>query len=306
MVYIDRILFPTDGSKCAEWARRHAMYLADHFDAVLHVVQVDERDVDPTDVIDVREADVLADLHDTEAVSSVLAEARVRGRTVSYASAAGGILTYAVEHDSDLIVLGTHGHRGVRRLILGSVAEEVVRKAPCPVVTVGRGALAPDAMEGGEMLVPIDFSEHRSRLLAHAREIAPIYDMAVTLLHVVEVYGQPDAYGTYESAPDPRVPEDRAEQVLDEEAEALREKGLDVSIEAVGGHPAEQVLTVAEDREVAFIVIATHGRTGMDRMLMGSVAEKIIRQAPCPIYTVKSFGTSLVDDENGSKGASSG
>lgn len=294
MIYVDRILFPTDGSDCAERARRHALYLVDHFDASLHVIHVEEREVELTDVVKISEADLLADLHDMMGDRSPLAEARVQEHTVAYPSAAGGILTYGVEHDVDLMVLGTHGKRGVRRLMLGSVAEEVVRNASCPVVTVGRGAIPPEGMEGGTMLVPVDFSEHQGRLLEHVRELAPVYDMDVTVLHVVEMEGVPDAYGVYSSLPDPGKLGARAEEALDEEMESLRADGINVSVAVKSGHPGDQILTYAEENDAAFITIATHGRTGLERMLMGSVAEKVIRRAPCPVCTVKSFGQSIV------------
>ena len=297
MIHIDRILFPTDGSECAEHARRHAVHLADHFDASLHVIHVEERDVELTDVVEISEADLLADLHDMIGDRSPLAESRVQERTVAYPTAARGILTYGAEHDVDLVVLGTHGKRGVRRLMLGSVAEAVVRKASCPVVTVGRGAVAPEAMEGGTMLVPVDFSEHRARLLAHAREIAPVYGMDVTLLHVVEMKGIPDAYGLYTSLPDPGKLAKRTEKALAEDVESMQAAGVEVSVAVRSGHPADQILTAADETKAAFIAIATHGRAGLERMLMGSVAEKVVRQAPCPVCTVKSFGRSLVTNE---------
>ena len=297
MIHVDRILFPTDGSACAERARRHALHLADHFDAILHVIHVEKRDVKRTDGVEISEADLLADLHDRrEEAPSPLADSRVRERIVAYSSAARGILTYGVEHDVDLVVMGTHGKRGVRRLLLGSVAEEVVRNASCPVVTAGRGAVAPEVMGDGTMLVPVDFSEHRPRLLAHAREIAPVYGMDVTILHVVEEREVPDAYGGYASLPDPGTLAERAEKALAEDVESMRAAGIDVSIAVRSGPPADQVLTVAEETGAAFITIATHGRTGLERMLTGSVAEAVIRQAPCSVCTVKSFGRSLVDE----------
>ena len=298
MIHTDRILFPTDGSECAERARRHALHLADHFDASLHVIRVEERAVDLADVVEVTEADLLPDLHGTSVADSPhLAEARVQERTVGHSSVAGGILAYTVEHDMNLVVLGSHGRRGLRRLVLGSVAEEVVRKAPCPVVTVGRGTLAPDARTDGTMLVPVDFSEQRFRLLAHARELAPVYGMDVRVVHVVEVEGVPDAYGTYDSPPDPGRLAERARAALDEELDPLRDVGINVSVDVRTGHPANEVLTEAEDCRAAYIMVATHGRTGLERMLMGSVAEKIIRQAPCAVYTVNAFGRSRVDDK---------
>ncbi|WP_263786533.1 universal stress protein [Salinibacter grassmerensis] len=295
MLRVDRILFPTDGSECAGQAHRHAQHLAAHFDAALHVISVEEHDVDPDEVIEVEEASLQARVHGVEPGGGALPAARLRERAVTHPTAAGGILNYVVQYDVDLVVMGTHGRRGLRRLVLGSVAEEAVRKAPCPVLTVGRGAVAPQDMEGGTLLVPVDFSEHRFRLMAHAREIAPVYGMDLTLLHVVDATGLPNAYGAHGSPPDPGVLSDRAEEVLDVEAESLRTKGIEVTLDVRGGHPAAEVLDVAEERGAAFIAIATHGRTGLERMLMGSVAEKVLRRAPCPVCAVKSFGRSLVD-----------
>ncbi len=298
MLHVDRILCPTDGSGCAGRAHRHAQHLAAHFDAALHVISVEECDIDPDEGIGVEPASPRADLHGMNSGAGPVPAPRVRERTVAHPTAAGGILNYVVQYDLDLVVMGTHGHRGVRRLVLGSVAEEVVRKAPCPVVTVGRGATAPEAMEGGSLLVPVDFSAHRFRVMAHAQAIALVYGMDLTLLHVVEVAHLPDAYGVYGSPPDPGVLADRAETVLNAEAESLRTEGVDVSLDVRGGHPAAEILDAAAEGGTAFITLATHGRTGLERMLMGSVAENVLRQAPCPVFAVKAFGRSLVDGDD--------
>jgi nucleotide-binding universal stress UspA family protein len=298
MLHVDRILCPTDGSGCAGRAHRHAQHLAAHFDAALHVISVEEGDVDPDQGIGVEPASPRADLHGLKPGAGPVPAPRVRERAVAHPTAAGGILNYVVQYDMDLVVMGTHGHRGVRRLLLGSVAEEVVRKAPCPVATVGRGATAPEGLEGGTLLVPVDFSEHRFRVMAHARAIARVYGMALRLFHVVEVTALPDAYGVYGSPPDPGVLLDRAETVLDEEAESLRTKGLEVTLDVRGGHPAAEILDAAREDGAAFITLGTHGRTGLEHLLTGSVAEKVLRQAPCPVCAVKPFGRSLVDGDD--------
>ncbi|PSQ79128.1 MAG: universal stress protein, partial [Bacteroidetes bacterium QH_6_63_17] len=90
---------------------------------------------------------------------------------------------------------------------------------------------------------------------------------------------------------------ERARAALDEELDPLRDVGINVSVDVRTGHPANEVLTEAEDCRAAYIMVATHGRTGLERMLMGSVAEKIIRQAPCAVYTANAFGRSRVDDD---------
>ncbi|MEF8795795.1 MAG: universal stress protein [Salinivenus sp.] len=294
MLRLPRILFATDGSDCAERARRYAAHLADRFEASLHIVHVEERSADLTDVVDVKEADILADLHAIERGESVVAEPRVRERRVVHPSAAEGLLTYATEHDIRLLVLGTHGRRGLRRFVLGSVAEEVVRRADAPVLTVGPGADV-HAMSGGTLLVPVDFSAAQESLLAHAREWALAYDMELVLAHAVEVKGVPDVYGLRSDPPEPDALADRARKALREPAEALRDRGLDVRVEVRAGPAAREVLDAAEAHDADLLTIATHGRSGLDRVLMGSVAETVLRQAPCPVLTTKPFGRSLVE-----------
>ncbi len=296
MIHLDRILFPTDGSHCAKRARRHALYLADRFEAALHVIHVEEGEGELSDVIDVSESDVLADLH-APMEETAVGEPRVEEHTVVHPSVAEGILSYAAEHDTNLAVLGTHGRGGIQRLVLGSVAEEVVRRAPHPVLTVGRGAKPPEEMEDGHLLVPVDFSDQQPRLLAHARELALASGMSLTLLHVVEVDRLPDVYGVYADPPEPSVLADRTETVLDERAAALREHGVETDVAVRSGHPATETLDAARDLEPDLLAIATHGRSGVERLLMGSVAETVLRRAPCPVFVVKSFGTSLVRND---------
>lgn len=291
MIHLTRILFPTDGSPCAERARRHAAHLAQRFDAELHVIRVEERDAELSDVIEVCSDDVLADLH-APMERTVVAEPQVHERRVVHRSAAEGILSYATEHDIDLIVLGTHGRRGVRRLLLGSVAEEVVRRSSCPVLTVGRGDGSPGALEGRSLLVPVDFSDAQASLLGHAREIALSYGLSLTLLHVVERQIPPDVYGLQLDLPSTKTLAERAREALAAPADALRDEGVDVTIEVGTGNVADTIVDAAE--EAGVLAIATHGRTGLERMFMGSVAETVVRQAQCPVFTVKSFGKSLV------------
>jgi nucleotide-binding universal stress UspA family protein len=71
---------------------------------------------------------------------------------------------------------------------------------------------------------------------------------------------------------------------------------VDARVEVRSGHPVEEIIDVADDLDAALLAIATHGRAGVKRMLMGSVAETVIRRAPCPVFTVKSFGRSLVSE----------
>ena len=304
MLKIDRILFPTDGSPAAQHARRHAEFLAQRHDADLHVVHVDERDTDLADVVEIREEDVLSELHvDTgDGGARAVPARRVEEREVAHPSAAGGILRYAAEHDADLIVMGTHGRRGVKRLLIGSVAEDVVRRAECPVFTIRSSNGTPDADEPlpdavsiGRILVPVDLSEHTDALVEHAREIALAYDASVEFLHVVERVALPPAYGLEPLALDSAGVKERAREDLDRRAEALRKDGIEVFVTARTGYPSEVLLEAAADADVDLVMVATHGFSGVQRLLLGSVAERVVRRVECPVLTVKSYGKSLVD-----------
>ncbi|WP_224448565.1 universal stress protein [Haloprofundus salilacus] len=141
----DSILVATDGSGPSEAAVDRALDLAQRYGATLHAISIVDTRV-YTDV-DVRSEPVLDTLEeqsqnavDAVAEASAAADADVPVVTdVVHGSPASGIVDYATEHDVDLVVVGTHGRHGVRRVLLGSVAERVVRNAPVPVLTVGGG-----------------------------------------------------------------------------------------------------------------------------------------------------------------------
>lgn len=136
----DSILFPTDGSKGADAALRHAIEQALQYDAALHVLYVIEETVP---AIEVGAPDVLDAMeeHGQQVIDDVRKAAKSAGVESTQASIAAGspysrILEYVEDADIDLIVMGTHGRRGLDRYLLGSVTEKVVRTADCPVLTV--------------------------------------------------------------------------------------------------------------------------------------------------------------------------
>ena len=297
MLAIDRILFPTDGSDCARVAHDRAATLAQQHDAELHILNVVEERTNNLDnlaeLIDIRQEDILRQLRipvEPTRDGDVLKE------QVTHPSAAGGILQYARTHDIDLIVMGTHGRRGVQRVLMGSVAEEVVRLAPCPVFTVCEDARKTE-IEGGRMLVPLDFSVHSAALVAHAQALAASFDASIDLLHVIETISLPAVYGVEGDVFDEDDVRARSADALAERAAELDAHGIETHTHLRIGHPARSILNFIEERGTSMVVIATHGRTGVEHLLLGSVAEKVVRMAPCPVFTVKSFGKSLVAEE---------
>lgn len=302
MLSIRRILWPTDFSTGAARAFPHAAALASWHGAELHVLNVKEdgasADEDRSFPIP---HDTLQDLLAPEGDPPQhvdLGALTIAQEQREDESPPNAIVSYADNRDIDVIVAGTHGRRGLQRLLIGSVAEEVLRTASCPVLTV-RGD--EERAAGGSVrniLVPVDFSEASMEALRHAKELALTYGAQITLLHAVEEVVYPSAYGIEPTnMPGPQVI-DRVEQNLAELART--ELGYEhVVVEANVGYAPSTILDYANGHDIDLVVIATHGRTGLERMLLGSVAERVVRRSPAPVFVVKSFGKSLLPDNGG-------
>ena len=308
MLQINKILFPTDYSSCAERAFTHAAFLAGWHEAELHVLNVVEPSQESTEDLPnglhLSEEEIADQLRlalderrevpkQEHAKSEREENLRIVQAQVDGVVASEGILSYAREKDMDLVVMGTHGRRGARRLLMGSVAEEVVRQASCPVMTVCTGEEDRSHRTFERILVPIDFSEYSPLAIGYAVELAQTYGARLDLLHVVDEVTFTGIYGLESVAVSFQDVVQRAEEAL---AKMVREEiGFEHVLAKVrAGHPPTDIVETAREQEADLIVIPTHGRTGFRHFLMGSVAEKVVRRAPCPVFTVKSFGRSLL------------
>lgn len=230
-----------------------------------------------------------------EALDAVSVEEVVR-RDVSPGPA---ILNYAADVEIDLISIGTHGRRGPGRILLGSVAEEVVRQASQPVLTVGAGDDDGDSTEPHSVkriLVPVDFSKYARESVQYAKEWAALYGASLDVLHVVVEDVHPIFYiGGVKSIYD--VEPNIEEKVLDKLDSFVSDvPGPDTEIQthvAVGSAPSK-IAEFVDNHPVDLISMSTHGRSGIERFLLGSVTEKVIRHVKCPILTGKAFGKSIV------------
>jgi len=312
MLTIRRILLPTDYSACAEGAFTHAAYLADRYDAELHVLHVTEPEGSLMDScfddLRITPEDIAADLKlplperdDRPADEPVsLIEHEETGP-----DPAPVILRYAEEHDIDLIVMGTHGRRGIRRMMVGSVTEEVMRLSPCPVFTVRRPD-RPDESTGAwtvdRVLAAVDLSERSIFAARHAARLAATYEAKLTLALVIDAVMLPTSMVPYAEAEVPTVDfeelQRKAEKDLADLADHLQDEvpalrgHVEIRVEV--GHPVRDLVEMIETTGVDLLVLGSHGRTGVERFLMGSVAEQLVRLAPCPVFTLKSFGKVLI------------
>ncbi|MFO8099539.1 MAG: universal stress protein [Salinibacter sp.] len=304
MLTIDTILFPTDFSSVAEGAFAHAAHLALRTGATIHVFNVVSPDEDdggnPMEFLPVEPVEGTR-VGDAESLRVEVKTATQERGTVSVvyvqtdnASPTDAINAHAREHDVDLVVMGTHGRKGMDRLLSGSVTETVVREAPCPVFTVlaDEDDPAPPAID--RVLAPVDLSEQSALVVDHAAGLSEAYSAPLDLLHVVEESAYPTVYGIDPLTPSLPDVQDRARTALETLASRIDAGAETVHSHVLSGYAARDIVEFAEENASDLIVMATHGRTGLERFLIGSVAEKVVRRAPCPVFTIKSFGKSLV------------
>jgi nucleotide-binding universal stress UspA family protein len=196
--------------------------------------------------------------------------------------AAPEILRMAGRIQPDLIVVGTHGRTGLSWLLAGSVATSVIQRAQCPVLALHRPERPHTVEEIRVILHPTDFSEGCESSLRVARALARDLGARLVLLHVVP-------YGFY--ANEMTVPVDPGvyREALEEERQLIDGPDLKypVEIRLARGDAAEEILHMAAELDCGLIIMGTHGRTGLSRLLMGSVTEYVVPRADCPVLAVK-------------------
>ncbi len=195
------------------------------------------------------------------------------------------ILDFATEEAVDLIIMGAKGHSKFERLLLGTTGEKVARNSCKPVLTVHP---KPDGLPIKKILVPIDFSELSYAVLPTVAAIADKFQAEISLLHVVETgqaaqgrKSQAEAHEYFE-----RI-RDRLSQQWELPAEFTRLQTRKF-IRHNSSSAGYGIVEFAQDWDVDLLVMATHGRTGLDKVLLGSVTEKVIRIAPYPVLSLRS------------------
>jgi len=207
------------------------------------------------------------------------------------------ILDQAVSRKADLLVMGTHGRSGFDRALLGSVTEKLLRKSPCPVLTVPPHATLPHGFAGGftRILCPMDFSPASYQALGFALGLVRPGDGQVTLLHAIEwlaeheprtmAHFNVEEYRRY-------LIEDAHERLRAVVAEAAPGSTQVKDVVTVGrAHPEVVRLSAEHD----LIVMGAQGRGGWGLSLFGSTTQHVVRTAACPVLTVRAAATRLSD-----------
>jgi len=295
----EHILIPHDFSTCSRQALAYAMDLAAHTGAELHILHVEVIHSDsmlPEDSSKTK-AQILHE-HLKKELQQCAAEDHlyvsdlnsIRYIVLRNVSAAAAITQYCEEYGIDLVVMGTHGRKGLSRNLLGSVAEEVVRMSPTTVLTIReKEDIGPLTDHLNRIMVPVDFSDYSRDALYYAKEIAALFGASLDLVHVIEERLHPAFYNTgvfsvYDIEPGIET------KLLDELKSFYKSvdgPDREASYTVLYGNPSKEILHRLATEDTDMLILSTHGLTGVKRMLLGSVAEKLVREAPCPVITLK-------------------
>ncbi|BFU88935.1 MAG: universal stress protein [Nitrospira sp.] len=294
---INRILVATDFSACARRAIDYGLCVARTWSAHVDLLYVVEmlRGLE----FDAPFADPLLEMRRKEAeqrLGDLAARIKQEGLEVDWHLRQGipsdQIGQTALEQRADLVVVGTHGRTGLDHIMLGSTAERVIKQAPCPTLTVRVAPIhgekdvdAPPCIR--HVLVPVDFSSPSLDALEYAIQVVDRFGARLTIVHVLEpIYFDLElGLGRIEQEVQKRT---HWETQLDGLAQVVRGRGLAAGTVVLGGIPSESIVTYARGQCCDLIVMGTHGRRGLTRLRYGSVAESVLRQAPCPVLTVRS------------------
>lgn len=303
---LQSLLVPLDGSEFSErtlplaqgiakaagaslhLAHVHVPHVPDHFlsNTQFHFEGLDLEEYEARHRDDEKAylAEVEARLEDGTPVDTALLEGHV----------ADEVARYAAEVGADMVLITTHGHTGVSRMWLGSVADALIRITNLPLLVIhpAQGGHVPaDVTTFKHMMVPLDGSDLSASILGPAADLASASGARMTLVHVVSSSAVLGAR-IFPLLPDDITPAlDKARSYLEAKAEQLRARGLTVDTH-VEEHeaPGRAIAAIADKLDADLVALATHGYGGLKRALLGSVADKVLRSSPLPLLVQRPVG----------------
>jgi nucleotide-binding universal stress UspA family protein len=314
------IVLTTDFSELARTAYPTAVAMARRFDAKLilaHVfepfppfyyISMEGRGIDlPTDDF----ATEVRNRLDAERKRDEFRGIAIETRLLVDADPVNAVLSLAAQEGADLMCTASHGHTGWKHALLGSFAEKLVRRSPLPVLTVrGEQGAVRHLDEGLRILVPTDLSELASQVLPLAENLARRFKGTIVLLHVIEPeLAEPLFWGESSGYPMTLESIDDIRSKVGARLDALKEgfpEGVDVEVEVREGISYTEISRFARESKADVVLIATHGRTGFPHLVLGSVAERVVRTAPCSVLSMRPVVDTAKSDARGANDAAKG
>ena len=290
IVNTERLLLATESSEFSEGAIREAIRLAKRCGSKLTALSVIESNPEfgseAPAILEKIEKEALAHL---DGVKARAKQEAVACETVTYEGEDSYkyIVDEAVKQKSTMIIMGRHGKKSFRRLVMGSTTSWTIGHAPCSVLVVPRAA----QVDFKSIVVATDGSKYSAAAASEAIGIAKRNNSKLTVLAVVPAdIAMPTDIDFAALQRDKLADQDM--QMAEKNAKAVKEAaqkaGVDAQAFVMSGKPADAIIEIAKDKSADLIVVGSHGRTGLDRLLMGSVTERVIVISSCAVLAVKS------------------
>jgi nucleotide-binding universal stress UspA family protein len=287
MVRVKNILCPVDFSTASLRAADYAIALASNYEANLHLFHVISPMLYSADQYAFNVGEIVQSMERTATKEMKKLEKKAEAAGVSFkheihtGDVESEIRTAIDATKADLLVMGTHGLRGLEKWFMGSVTEKMLRRSPIPMLTM-RGAKkiekTPPAL--GRILVTTDFSEGTNNALAYAFWLAQESQAKITLLHVISDYA-PETLEAGEPSLAVSVRR-RLEKMIPEEVL----NWCDATVRVEAGNPYKVILKILSSEKIDLLVMNIHGKGMLDRALLGSTAERVVRAADCPVVLI--------------------
>ena len=293
----ERILVPLDGSALSEGILSYLSQVAEGVHSKVTLLYV----AGPGEGA-VKKASIVRVPHGTKVTAGdylrEMEEAmRQKGLEVDSAVVEGrpaeAIVRYAAEQGYGLIAMATHGHSGPGRWVYGSTADKVLHTTDLPIFLLRPkgGDSSSEVRPLNHLVVPLDGSPLAEWVLPHAEQLATEMTLHIDLVRVIPTttmaLAEVDADNySYDQRLDIYV-QLAASDYLNEWSKELRSRGLQATSKLVRGHPASLIIDFAEETGESLILMSTHGRSGVGRWLLGSVADRVLRASHRPVLLIR-------------------
>jgi nucleotide-binding universal stress UspA family protein len=301
VIKLRTILVPIDFSPESLKTLRYASLFAKRFNAELHLVHVLDAPLVTPLKPDLLSASKGIAANAKKRLAELAAQFSLPSKPARHTVRTGKIADEINEAarltNAGLIAIATRGFTGLKHAFVGSTTERVVRTAPCPVLVVRqkeasaakkRARSGRTALQFRKVLVPVDFSENSRLGIEYGLRFAREFGADVVLFHSVFVtpFVLGDEYTAREVPNLIALQQDYAEEEMEKLRKEVRAKGTEVQTEIAFGSPVEQINDYVTKEDVDLVVTSTHGRSGLERLFIGSTAERIVRYAPSPVLVV--------------------
>ena len=269
-IRMEKLMVATDGSECSESAIREAINLAKICSSTLIAVSVVKTNLEFDSVLPqfVEKAEQEAIKH----LESVKAQAKKEGVNCMTIVSLGEepyeeIVRHASKNNVDMIIMGTHGETEMKRLMMGSVTAKVIGYAPCNILVLPLNA----KVECKNVLIATDGSKYSEAAASEALGIAKRCGSSLIVISV--------------ASSDAEIAS--AKDNVNKVSEAAEREGVKTTSVVTKGKPYEAIIETSKQKNADFTIVGSHGRTGLDRLLMGSVTERVIGHAETAVLVVR-------------------